>query len=644
MSELRQLETTYSAVLSMDTSSLDAALAQSLDCSLVAVGSGGSLSAAHFVCRLHQQAAGRLAIASTPLEILTLLSDRGSRPSLVNSAVMCLSAGGSNADINRAFRAIIETEPRHLLALCARRGSPLARIAAKHDYVNLIDFSLPSKKDGFLATNSLLAFTVLLARSYSHLLGNVPAMPPSVWGLFDNYDSLDSALDDMHDRLRPLLEREHLIVLHGAEMKAAAHDIESKFTEAALGSVQLGDYRNFAHGRHHWLAKRGEESAVLALTDSGSAALARRTLDLLPSSIPTLLLQFPGTSPWSPIAPIITGFLITAIAGELRGIDPGRPRVPQFGRRLYHLGIGNPPANARKDSPPIQRKTQVCPSSVSDVSEGYTVFVRSLRHTTYGGLVLDYDGTLCGSRNRSGPLDSHVARELIRLLRAGVPLGIATGRGKSVRTSLQESLPKTLWKRVIVGYYSGAECSLLADDSSPDSTDKACTALEEVVRALSSDECVHSLSTMTVRRKQICLEPIQATSLSALWTLVGSHISRLGAAGVKAMMSAHSIDVLAPGVSKRNVIDTVRVVFLEGRPVHILCVGDRGTWPGNDSDLLSAAYSLSVDTVSPTLDTCWNIAPAGIRGPQATVFYLKCLVPRDGQLRFYLDRVKRTRK
>lgn len=110
MSELHQLEATYSAALSMDTSSLDVALSESLRYPLVAVGSGGSLSAAHFACRLHQQFAGKLAKASTPLEILSLLSDGGSRHSLVNSTVLCLSAGGSNTDINRAFRALIEAD------------------------------------------------------------------------------------------------------------------------------------------------------------------------------------------------------------------------------------------------------------------------------------------------------------------------------------------------------------------------------------------------------------------------------------------------------------------------------------------------------------------------------------------------------
>lgn len=642
MSELRQLEVTYSAAHSMDTSSLDVALSESLRYPLVAVGSGGSLSAAHFVCRLHQQVAGKPVKASTPLEILSLLSDGGSRHSLVNSAALCLSAGGSNADINRAFRALIEAEPRHLLALCARRGSPLAEIANKYDYVSLIDFGLPSKKDGFLATNSLLSFIVILARSYSQLWDDVPALPSTLWKLLGKYENLDSALSDLRYKLRPLLEREHLVVLHGAGTEAAAYDIESKFTEAALGSVQLSDYRNFAHGRHHWLAKRNEMSAVIVLAEDVDITLAKRTANLLPSSVPSVVLQFPGTSISSSIAAVVTGFLITVVAGEIRGIDPGRPSVPQFGRRLYHLGMGNIGINGKREKAPIRRKAEACTSSSSEILKAYTVFTRSLGRTTFSGLVLDYDGTLCGAENRFGPLNQQITKELVHLLRSGILVGIATGRGKSVRKSLQEVLPQAVWQQVIIGYYNGAECNLVGDNSAPDVTDKACLELEAVVDMLSSDNCLRSLATITIRKKQISLEPDKIKHLDALWELAGGHISRLCGTGIKVVMSAHSIDVLATGVSKRNVVDAVRASCSEGKPASVLCIGDQGKWPGNDSELLSEAHALSVDTVSSDLNTCWNIAPAGYRGPQATMFYLKCLVPQEGQFRFQLARGRRT--
>ena len=57
----------------------------------------------------------------------------------------------------------------------------------------------------------------------------------------------------------------------------------------------------------------------------------------------------------------------------------------------------------------------------------------------------------------------------------------------------------------------------------------------------------------------------------------------------------------------------------------ILTIGDRGKWPGNDAALLKEPLSLSVDEVSYSPETCWNLSPAGVRGVQATLLYLKKL-------------------
>src|SRR5207249_1115932 len=60
-----------------------------------------------------------------------------------------------------------------------------------------------------------------------------------------------------------LWQKDTLVILFSPAIQAAALDIESKFSEAALGTTQLADFRNFAHGRHNWLAKRGDSTAVL---------------------------------------------------------------------------------------------------------------------------------------------------------------------------------------------------------------------------------------------------------------------------------------------------------------------------------------------------------------------------------------------
>src|SRR5258708_409045 len=123
-------------------------------------------------------------------------------------------------------------------------------------------------------------------------------------------------------------------------------DLESRFTEAALGPTLLADYRNFAHGRHHWLAEHGSTTGVLAFVTTEVRDVADRTLRLLPSDVPIVRVEIEGTRVRASIAALIVSMYVAGFAGKVRNIDPGRPGVPLFGRRLYHLrGLQPAPSN-----------------------------------------------------------------------------------------------------------------------------------------------------------------------------------------------------------------------------------------------------------------------------------------------------------
>jgi hypothetical protein len=254
---------------------------------------------------------------------------------------------------------------------------------------------------------------------------------------------------------------------------------------------------------------------------------------------------------------------------------------------------------------------------------------RQLRAPRYVGLVADYDGTLCRPEDRFGPLPKDVASQLVRLLRADVVVGIASGRGKSVRQSLQQAIPRRYWARVIVGYYNGSDVGLLNDDDAPDGRAEAGLELRSVADALS---CIASQAEVAVRPRQITLSPRGRVSVDALWCRVQTVVAAR-TPGVAVLRSSHSVDVVAPGVSKMAVVDGVRVVC--GRPDgFVLCLGDRGRWPGNDFALLDSPHALSVDEVSPHSESAWNLAPAGLRGEQACLAYLQCCRPGRGGFTF----------
>ena len=595
--------------------------------SLVAVGSGGSLSAAHLLAQTHQSLAGQLARTATPAELINEPAPRA-------ASIWLLSAGGGNVDINAAFEDAVAREPRQLAVLCGRAQSPLSAAARHHAYCDLLLFEPPAGKDGFLATNSLLGFGALLTRSY--LIAT---------GLGVGWDEIQHQIEQFlsernlarwRDAAAPIWERSTTIVLHGPNARVGAIDLKSKFTEAALGNLHYADWRNFAHGRHHWLAKRGKQSAIVALIGDEDAGLADRTLALIPDEIPIARIKLPGPRPAVALGALVASLWVTGWAGEARGIDPGQPSVPEFGRRLYSLRAANG-ATARTGGAEIAAiEREACASCVALANRGQLVFWQNayqgfsgkLREAAFVGAVLDYDGTIVDARTRTLPPAEDIIRALIRLIENGFALSIATGRGKSVRKSMRDALPEALWQRVTVGYYNGLEIASLSDDETPNSSARPSPALAAVASRMRAQPEVALCAEHTDRAHQITLEPRHALSEDHLWLLAQQAILSEGVSGVQVVRSSHSIDIIDAKRAKGAVVDAMRESFGDGT---ILCVGDRGRWPGNDHELLAEPFSLSVDEVSLDPATCWHLGPLGSRGPSVLLGYLDRVRLRNGR-------------
>ncbi|MEO8350638.1 MAG: sucrose-6-phosphate hydrolase [Chthoniobacteraceae bacterium] len=589
---------------------------------LVAVGSGGSLSAAHFAATLHQSVCGKIAKAMTPLESNSFpLTD----PEI---SFLLLSAGGGNPDILDVFHTLVVREPRRLAVLTARSGTKLSRLVARYRYVDYAELEPPSGNDGFLATNSLLGFCVALSRAYGAVHASAPPLPADFFRLIGGKRQVKA----WQTACSPLWERQNLVVLYPPSLQAAACDLESKFTEAAIGNVQIADYRHFAHGRHHWLAKRGESTGVLAMVTPRLRQLVDRTLRLLPASVPIARIEFPDDGAASALAALAAAIVIAGFAGKARGIDPGRPGVPAFGRQIYHLRAakGRVSASQAARQRIIARKSgNGCGQPAPRWDESLSKFVDRLSSARFRGVVFDYDGTLCDENERFAGPGIEVAKGLLALLENEIPVGIATGRGKSVKSDLRKILPSTAWDRVVVGYYNGYELGLLSDDSFP-SRDRPSPEMQAVVKELCSHPFIAGNAACEARAGQISLTPNGSVGLEILWRAVVGVIQDRNFAVV---MSSHAIDVTPADVSKLAVLTTLRQIFGLESSDPILCIGDRGRPPGNDSLLLSQPYSLSVDEVSADPDVCWNLAPAGHRGVQALTDYFKAFRLKMGQFR-----------
>lgn len=633
---MEKLGETFAWADTVDITDLRSAVRGAGASPLRAIGSGGSLSAAHALAGLHQRWTGRLSAVATPLDALA-------EPLEPGVSVWLLTAGGGNVDILKAFSSLVVEEPRQLAVMCGRPSSPLAALAGAHDYVDRVLFDPPAGKDGFLATNSLLAFFVLLTRAYLAEFSSDPeAWSKSAEAVRPLLDDRSEASVHWRSATDALWTRPTTLVLHDAGSRTAAVDLESKFTEAAIGNLQIADYRNFAHGRHHWLAKRGDDTAVLAFISDETRRLADRTLALVPGDIPLARIELEGPPSAVTIGGLIAALKITGWAGPVRGLDPGRPGVPQFGRRLYNLPLGKPSPRkmvglTEADAAAITRKSGV--SIVALASSGdldgwraaLKEFRKRLQRTAFAGLVLDYDGTLVDTRRRRRPPEPQIVAELIRLADAGAALAIATGRGGSARNDLRAVLPERLWADVLVGYYNGAEVAPLDADKAPDAASPPCPALTALSAALRAQPELAGCAKQTDRAFQITLEAHRPLPENRLWDLAQQVIVSSGAEGVSVMRSSHSVDILAPGVSKRSVLERLTQIHGPGR---YLCIGDRGRWPGNDYDLLRVPHALSVDETSPDPESCWNLADPGQRGVEVTLDYLRRLHATNEGLRF----------
>jgi fructoselysine-6-P-deglycase FrlB-like protein len=593
--------------------------------SLVVIGSGGSVTACHLIAKLHAEYARQPVRVLTPYEFLL-------QPPDGTSSVLLVSAGGANRDILKAAEKATTESYENVCAIIAKTASPLQRRLAELPHTVVAGFDVPFGKDGFLAVNSLLATSILVTRAYAAAFGLEWTAPilPKLRG------RIDAAL------------RPSILVLAAGWSWPAALDLESKFNEAGLGTAVCADHRNFAHGRHHGLARRALSSGVVALSTPDVRALYDRTLRLIPAAIPRLHLITESTGATGTINLIGQVFQLVGRAGEHNEIDPGKPHVADFGRRLYSLSL---PRDRRP--PPmidvwIQRKVSCnvwCAASERQRHvwrDAYKKWADVIGNSQFSAVALDYDGTLCEAYERAGNPRAEVVKALSRVLREGLRLGIATGRGDSVLNALRSSVPQEFHSEVVVGLYNGAVVGSLADvdERLKDGERNRPDGLDEVAATLESSEVLLTIAEVRRRYGQLTITQRRPLPAGFLYRHVIESLCRTPGIidSCAVHESGHSIDVIQKDVSKLLVVG---VLGQTGQDV--LTIGDQGQFRGNDFAFLSRPQSLSVERVSTALDRCWNLAPAGWRGTAALLRYLDGLRPdRKSGHRLSLNRLERS--
>ena len=455
----------------------------------------------------------------------------------------------------------------------------------------------------------------MIARAYG-----VDCQLPENWAdLFDT-GALRRSLAPTENTIGPI-RSDKILLLFGPETRPAAVDFESKFHESGLASVQVADYRNFAHGRHLWLAQH-PDTTIIAFISPNDRTIAEATLRLLPKEIRTLRVETSLNGIAAAFAAQAAVFELVSLYGEDRRRDPGRPTVPMFGRKLYHLNVfpvlsRDPRAAAIVRKSRARRRAGLPDLSEAEWEAAYDNFRQELAAYRFTQCVLDYDGTICGHKDRFNGITSEVAKPLIDLLEGGFALGIATGRGKSVREALCAALPKRLWSLVTVAFYNGAIVSPLGDQSSLSQGGTEASPLGDVARIIRNANIPGVR--LTERPSQITLEWIEGGLAAPLWLHASALLAKARMTMVRVVASSRSVDIIEAATSKLNVLTSMPGA---GRQSNTLFIGDRPSWPGNDFELLCQPGSLSVDEVGCDLETGWNLAPAAMSGSVALVHYM----------------------
>ncbi len=582
---------------------------------IMAVASGGAFPAARLAARLHTERTGKFAQALTPLGYVA------GPVSVDPTSLLLASATARHPDTELAVKAAIWRGHRILL-VTQRKGEELTGLL-RHPSVSILTIPRPHGRDGFLATQSLLATCTVLGRLYSSTDKALPETLPSF--------SVDA---------EPLRLRERVLILFAPDEQPIADDLEARLAESGIAAVQLADYRVFAHGRHYGFFKNLDQTTIVAVVGELTQDLAERTLSVLPPSAEIVRLQSEIGGLGGVLDLLVRSMHLPRRSAEDQRVQLHRPGVPGFGRQLYHMR-----ASLSGDglSAPLDRKLRAAglpPDSEAGAwyAGALEEWLDNLASTRLGAFVFDYDGTVVSTEGRYSLPVAPVKDAITRLLAAGIPVAFASGRGDSLHRDLRKWVPQQFWPEVLLGLHNGAWQIKLSDEPVANPTlesdpSRVLGLAAARLRGIAGIAMVvrESPTQVSVRASDALVGP------DVLYRLAVSVVQASPSLDVRVASSAHSVDITHRTSGKHLVVDRLNAEYGEA-----LAVGDQGEPTGNDFQLLaSTPWSLSVDRCSPDPSRCWALAPPGTTGPAALLALLAAVSSSRRGHRFLPGRLAR---
>ncbi|MCX7318732.1 MAG: hypothetical protein NT113_04275 [Hyphomicrobiales bacterium] len=594
---------------------------------VAAVGSGGSVVAAEFLssCRSWLQHAPTA--VCTPMAFVL-------DPVLPQWGVWLFSASGDNPDVQAAFRAATTEHAERVDVVTNRKNGAVAMAGVARRTPRVHVLPTAEAKDGFLATHSLVSTVTSLLLASDDVVGELSdARTNEAAGVAKEVLAVD-ARKVVHGALSRMgaSSCDTLLLLHDPGLAAAASMIETSCWEAGLCAVQRTDFRNFAHGRHVWLAHSPEKTFVLALTCDRTREIWASIAEDIPVEVARGHFDFGPAGRFGLFSAVLRSFAIVEGIGRAKGIDPGKPAVGDFGRRLFArqdlLSVveREDAATRRKWRAEIrsdrQNRAQVSWPAKREV------FVREFENAKIGGVVLDYDGTVVPTQRRLDAPDAEILAMLVRWISSGLVVAFATGRGGSVGEMLRTQLPSEFWRRIIMGYYNGAHIAPLTVDleQNPPEPDPVIGRMFAEICSISGLFKESWLPKRSPFQITVQIDKLASPAEGArkLREIVGRYRE------TRIFRSGHSLDICPAWGGKWRVVEHVKGLLPRDDSA-VLTIGDSGDRQGNDHELLTGNFGLSVDRVCDRTDSCWNLLPPGVSGPSGLLRILGALRETDSR-------------
>lgn len=622
--KLDALPSTLDLFQTYDAGPLAAAVTGGAHRHALSIGSGGSAIVAEYFARCRDTLCFGPTTVQTPMELVA------DHHELSETDIWLFSASGDNPDATAASQAAFDRGGRKVHLVTRNTDGSAARLVeAGGGTVHIVPVADP--KDGYLATHSLVSSVVALLlacdgasrdpRGAAHILGMI------AFRLAEMRDPAHRV--SMATRLSSLRRSDTLVVAGDPHLKPLSVLLDTSIWEASLCHVQTTDFRNLAHGRHGWLHHRQDETMVLALTGTDTRATWAAISDVLPRSLRRDVVDHRSCGRLDNALAMIDGLSLIEAMGTVVGIDPGKPGIGEFGRAIYDDRSLTDLARALP--PHVRHKRAAISKSDSHDPDDDPLHLigrerlRTLAEADIGGAVFDYDGTIVTTAGRYSTPDRGIVDQLIRLHRAGLRIGFATGRGGSAGEELRKVLPADMLSSIPIGYYNGGHIRMADVDVDEDRA-PANTAITETATFLNERSDLFLCHKFKHREVQITVE-MDKLRHPYRFPVDLEGCAPFAAGRVRVMGSGHSYDIVPTASSKLSVVNIIKADLPVG--VEVLCCGDSGSRPGNDHALLSHPYGISVGEVCGAANGCWSLFGSGPMGPKALLTILCALVPSN---------------